>query len=55
MTAPATIDDLEERLSDPSPAASDALARCPGDVIVLGAGGKMGPSLTRMVRRAADT
>ncbi|MBL8983932.1 MAG: NAD-dependent epimerase/dehydratase family protein, partial [Gemmatimonadetes bacterium] len=47
--------DLEERLSDPSPAASDALARCPGDVIVLGAGGKMGPSLTRMVRRAADT
>ncbi len=27
---------------------------CPGDVVVLGAGGKMGPSLARMIRRAAD-
>ena len=54
VNGPTTIDDLEARLSDPSPAATDALARCPGDVIVLGAGGKMGPSLTRMVRRAAD-
>ncbi len=27
----------------------------PGDVAVLGAGGKMGPSLVRMLQRAADT
>ena len=31
-----------------------ALERCPGDVIVLGAAGKMGPSLARMLRRALD-
>ena len=30
-----------------------SLVQCPGDVIVLGAGGKMGPTLARMVRRAA--
>ena len=54
--APGPADDaaLEERLSAPTTAAVDALARCPGDVVVLGAGGKMGPSLARMVRRAAD-
>jgi nucleoside-diphosphate-sugar epimerase len=31
-----------------------ALESCPGDVAILGAGGKMGPSVARMVRRAAD-
>jgi nucleoside-diphosphate-sugar epimerase len=52
--APATERELEERLSRPTPAVLDALRRCPGDVIVLGAGGKMGPSLATMARRAAD-
>jgi nucleoside-diphosphate-sugar epimerase len=33
---------------------ADALRAAPGDVVVLGAGGKMGPSLSRMLRRAAD-
>ena len=33
---------------------SQALARVPGDVVVLGAGGKMGPSLARMAARARD-
>jgi nucleoside-diphosphate-sugar epimerase len=32
----------------------DALRAAPGDIVVLGAGGKMGPSLARMGRRAAD-
>ena len=54
MQAPRDDDELEERLSRPTPAIVDALRRLPGDVIVLGAGGKMGPSLTRMVRRAVD-
>ena len=45
---------LELALSAPTPAAVEALRRCTGDVIVLGAGGKMGPSLARMLRRAAD-
>jgi nucleoside-diphosphate-sugar epimerase len=53
VTAPTTLADLEDRLSEPSPAAIEALVRCPGDIIVLGAGGKMGPSLTAMARRAA--
>ena len=52
--APTNERELEERLSRPTPAALDALRRCPGDVIVLGAGGKMGPSLATMARRAAD-
>ena len=56
MNAPAPRDDdaLEEALSRPTEEVAEALRRSPGDVIVLGAGGKMGPSLTTMVRRAAD-
>ena len=53
-TAPTTEDELEDRLSSPSDGVVHALAQCPGDVLVLGAGGKMGPSLARMLRRAAD-
>ena len=52
--APTSTDELEELLSRPRDRVRDALARCPGDVIVLGAGGKMGPSLSRMLQRAAD-
>ncbi len=52
--APATIDDLEERLSRPTPGVLSALGHTEGDVIVLGAGGKMGPTLTRMVRRGFE-
>jgi hypothetical protein len=45
---------LEELLARPS-AADVAFARAlDGDVVVLGAGGKMGPSLARRVRRALD-
>ncbi len=53
LPSPTTIAELESRLSEPSPAAIQALANSPGDVVVLGAGGKMGPTLTAMVRRAA--
>jgi nucleoside-diphosphate-sugar epimerase len=44
---------LEERLSRPTAADIDAMRALEGDVIVLGAGGKMGPSLVRLMRRAA--
>jgi nucleoside-diphosphate-sugar epimerase len=44
--------DLEERLSRPAPGLDARLARSPGDLLVLGAGGKMGPSLARMAKRA---
>jgi nucleoside-diphosphate-sugar epimerase len=51
---PLTADALEERLSRPTPGVLGVLERCGGDVVVLGAGGKMGPSLARMARRALD-
>jgi hypothetical protein len=46
--------ELEERLSRPSPADVAFARTLVDDVIVLGAGGKMGPSLARRVRRALD-
>jgi hypothetical protein len=45
---------LDERLSTPSEALVAALAALPGDVAILGVGGKMGPTLARLARRAAD-
>jgi nucleoside-diphosphate-sugar epimerase len=48
------VEQLETQLSEPSDAAIDAVERASGDVIVLGAAGKMGPTLARMARRAMD-
>lgn len=50
-----TVDELEERLSRPTAGVLDTLRAVSGDVLVLGAGGKMGPTLARMVRRGFDT
>ena len=47
-----SVEELEERLSRPSDAAIDALGRAPGDLMILGVGGKMGASLARMAVRA---
>ncbi|MEP7382913.1 MAG: NAD-dependent epimerase/dehydratase family protein [Gemmatimonadota bacterium] len=47
--------DLEERLSRPTAQVLDALRAAPGDILVLGAGGKMGPSLAAMAQRAVLT
>jgi len=52
--APSGEVELEERLSRPLPATVDMFRRLPGDVLILGASGKMGPSLARMARRAMD-
>jgi nucleoside-diphosphate-sugar epimerase len=49
-----TEEELEERLSRPTKADVAAMAALDGDLILLGAGGKMGPSLARLARRAAD-
>lgn len=51
---PTTPEALEERLSRPTSAVQGVLARTAGDLVVLGAGGKMGLSLARMARRALD-
>jgi nucleoside-diphosphate-sugar epimerase len=49
-----SVEALEEILSRPDAQAVEALRRAPGDILLLGAGGKMGPTLARMARRAAD-
>lgn len=54
QSAPHSVEELEELLSRPTAGVVEALERCPGDVLVLGAGGKMGATCVRMARRAAD-
>ena len=54
MPTPPTVDALEACLSEPTPRTIETLSQLEGDILVLGAGGKMGPSLARMARRAAD-
>jgi nucleoside-diphosphate-sugar epimerase len=51
--APRDVEELEERLSRPTPDVVADLEAVEGDIMVLGAGGKMGPTLARMARRAA--
>ena len=51
--APRSEEELDENLSAPRDATIAALTRAPGDIIILGAGGKMGPTLARMAVRAA--
>jgi nucleoside-diphosphate-sugar epimerase len=47
------VDALEELLSFPSQALVDDMARLDGDIMVLGVGGKVGPTLARLAKRAA--
>jgi hypothetical protein len=57
MSLPERIDSedtLEDLLSEPSDADVAAVSRLEPDILILGAGGKMGPSLARRVRRAAE-
>jgi nucleoside-diphosphate-sugar epimerase len=49
----ASVDALEEFMTRPSQALIDDLAAVPGDIAVLGVGGKMGPTLARLAKRAA--
>ncbi len=48
------VEQLNDLLSEPTAGVIDTLGRLEGDVVVLGVGGKMGPTLARMVRRASD-
>lgn len=45
---------LESALSEPSDELVQSLSQLDGDILVLGAGGKMGPSVARMARRGLD-
>lgn len=46
-------DALEELLSRPSQALVDELQHLEGDLLILGVGGKVGPTLARLAKRAA--
>src|SRR5262249_46681378 len=46
------VDALEEFMTRPTRELAADLARAPGDLLVLGVGGKMGPTLARMAKRA---
>lgn len=47
-----TVEELEERLSRPRPELVDDVRKLDGDIVVLGAAGKLGPSLVRLAARA---
>lgn len=47
-------DHLDDMLSTPGDAAVNAMSQLQGDVILLGAAGKMGPTLAMMVKRASE-
>jgi dTDP-4-dehydrorhamnose reductase len=45
---------LEDALSAPNAADVDFMSQLAGDIVILGAGGKMGPSLATRIKRATD-
>ncbi len=49
-----TVAQLDDLLSTPTPRVIEILNHLDGDFLILGAGGKMGPTLSRMIRRALD-
>ncbi len=46
---------LDDFMSSPSPELVRDLEGVPGDIMILGVGGKMGPTLARMAKRAAPS
>src|SRR5881275_709474 len=56
MSLPAkfeNVEQLEDAMSEPSSGLAADLQRVTGDSMVLGVGGKMGPTRARMAKRAA--
>ncbi len=49
-----TVEQLDEVLTRPQPALVDFMKTLTGDIMVIGAGGKVGPTLTLMAKRAVD-
>ena len=48
------IEELDELLSEPTDAVIGTLAALDDDIVILGVGGKMGPTLARMAKRASE-
>jgi nucleoside-diphosphate-sugar epimerase len=49
-----SIEQLDNVLTTPSPATVEAISKLTGRLVIVGAGGKMGPTLAVLARRAAD-
>lgn len=49
-----SVEQLDELLSTPTEQVVETMRQCPGDIVLLGIGGKMGPTLGRMVQRATE-
>lgn len=54
MNCPQSVAELDLLASEPSPEVISAVSAITGDIVVAGAGGKMGYHLCRMLRRAAE-
>jgi len=50
-----SVEQLEEMISEPTDGVVETMRRLEGDIVILGVGGKMGPSLARMAKRASDS
>ncbi|MCD6519338.1 MAG: epimerase, partial [Anaerolineae bacterium] len=48
------VAELEEFLSRPTPNTIQALSQIDGDLMILGVGGKMGPTLAKLAKRSSD-
>lgn len=49
-----TVAELEQRMTEPSDELIQELAQLDGDLMLLGVGGKMGPTMAKMAKRAID-
>ncbi len=49
-----TVEELDHLLSEPTDAVVQMMRRIQGDILLLGAGGKIGPSLARMAKVASE-
>ncbi|MBP1948436.1 NAD-dependent epimerase/dehydratase family protein [Virgibacillus litoralis] len=49
-----TISELEKFMTEPSEELIEDLSKLEGDIMILGIGGKMGPSMAKLTKRAID-
>src|SRR5262245_30208136 len=49
-----SVEQLDDVLSEPTPGVIETFSKFPGDLLILGVGGKMGPPLARMAVRASQ-
>ena len=52
LTLPCPPGQIDSFLARPTPGVLATLRRCPGDILIVGAGGKMGPTLALMAKTA---